>query len=334
MEETGNMLEMQPGAPGLPNVARATRRKRLFHLVGIGMAAVILCPILVQYGRVWIPRAWGNLRFVNYFVAFIPTILSILFAFVVDKDLGGRVKFAWRVGIVTCGFLYSVALWHQQVLTDKSILDTQSKIVNDAVSQANQHSDEQTKAVRQDVQGVKSDLSDLKADLHQSTSDITSGLGRIKPEPPKRARLQVSLFREDLRVADLPMLRSSITADNDGVVPIDIFLTNVSDTPAEVLEMWLGIPKECTFTEEPRGSDKPEGTEPAKRHFIIPGILNAGASYQKTTLKLKCPTGVPPYNLAVDFKYSCKTCGAMEANPQRVTVTVLPQDQTTPAWQK
>ena len=118
------------------------KRTRIARVIGIGIGVVVLCPILVHLGRVWIPRVWGDLRFVNYFVAFIPTILSILFAFVIDKELERHMRTMWRIGIVACGILYSVALWHQQELTDKSNLETQKTIVSDAVKQANSHSDE------------------------------------------------------------------------------------------------------------------------------------------------------------------------------------------------
>ena len=103
------------------------KKRRIFKFGFTGLGIIVLCPILVYFGRIWIPKVWGDLRFVNYFVAFIPTILSILFAFIVDKDLEVRLRKVWRFSIVGCGILYSVALWHQQKLTDQDNLQHSAK---------------------------------------------------------------------------------------------------------------------------------------------------------------------------------------------------------------
>jgi hypothetical protein len=182
------------------------KRKRILKIVCLGMAVVILCPVLVHFGRVWIPRIWGDLRFVNYFVAFIPTILSILFAFVIDKELERRMKIMWRIGIVACGFLYSAALWHQQSLTDKSNLAIQTTIVHDAVTQANQHSDEKFAGVKKDVGDLGTQVSGLSKSLDtrtdalgkaldNATGTINTNLGKVgRPDPPVPAKLQLYLW--------------------------------------------------------------------------------------------------------------------------------------------
>lgn|SRR5208282_2360796 len=47
--------------PPHPKDEMSAKTKRTLRIVLWGMAVVILCPILVHYGRVWIPRAWGPL---------------------------------------------------------------------------------------------------------------------------------------------------------------------------------------------------------------------------------------------------------------------------------
>jgi hypothetical protein len=320
----GELKEVPRQEPVIADeVAVPAKKRRIVRIVVIGVGTIILCPILIYYGRIWIPRAWGSLPFVNYLVAAIPTILSILFAFVIDKDLEHHVRRIWRFGIVACGILYSLMLWHQQALTDKSNLDTQTRIVSDAVGQANKHSDEQIGNVRHDVQGVKTDLGGLKKDLQQSTSDITSGLGKIGTPPTKLARLQFSLFAEHLQIPDLPLLNSTMMQSADGTVPIDFIFTNTSDITAEGGEIWLSAGDDsCAFAVEPPGSDRPVGMSANQRHFALLGSINAGVSFQKTSVKVKC-TMLPPYNLLVLFRYSCKTCGPM-SQPQNAIVTVAP----------
>lgn len=237
-------------------------------------------------------------------------MLSLLLAFVPEHEMTTAKKLLWRSSVILVGFIWSVVLWHQQVIVDKTTRDDQERIVNQAVSKSNEHSDQQIKSVQGDIGGVKKDVGEVKIELQQSTSDITIGIGKIgKPAPPKLARLELSLFKDDMKATDLPILQDSITADKDGVVVMGVTFTNVSDTIADVLEVWLGVGDVCVFTEEPQGSERPPGMAAAQRHFNVPAI-NAGVSHPKIVLKVKCPAPIP-YRFPVSFRYSCKTCGPM-----------------------
>ena len=315
------------------------KRTRIARVIGIGIGVVVLCPILVHLGRVWIPRVWGDLRFVNYFVAFIPTILSILFAFVIDKELERHMRTMWRIGIVACGILYSVALWHQQELTDKSNLETQKTIVSDAVKQANSHSDEKFVDVHKEVQGVKADVQGVKKDLadqidktvSKSTFSLNESIGKVgKPVSPEAARVLFSLWKDN--VSDgVPELTRTVSQGSDGNFSVDFSFTDVSTTTAESLDVWILIGEVCSYVKEPTGFENPSGTIPQQRHITIP-LLNPGTSFQKTTLLLKCSLS-PPFKMAVGFKYSCKTCGKM-GEVQKAQVTVVPKGQIILPWQK
>ncbi|MGB6265172.1 MAG: hypothetical protein WBF56_05450, partial [Candidatus Acidiferrales bacterium] len=251
----------------------SSKRRRISRIVGIGMGAVILCPILVHFGRVWIPKMWGDLRFVNYFVAFIPTILSILFAFVIDKELERRMKMLWRVGIVLCGFLYSAALWHQQSLTDKSDIATQTAIVNDAVSRANKHSDESFAGVQknvgdlgEEVKGVNKQQVQLAQDFSKATGDIDANLGKVgRPDPPIPAKLVLSLWT-DSATAENPVLSETVQPDAGGNFPVDFSFANASESVAESIDFWIQLCDQCAFAAEPEGFEKTAGSSEKVRH--------------------------------------------------------------------
>jgi hypothetical protein len=98
--------------------------------------------------------------------AWISFVLS--FAFVPEHKMSTTKKILWRSGVIAVGFIWSVVLWHQQVITDKTAKEDQERIVTKAVTQSNEHSDKQIGAVRQDVQGVETDMQGVKRDLENS----------------------------------------------------------------------------------------------------------------------------------------------------------------------
>jgi hypothetical protein len=304
------------------------KRRRIFWIVGIGMGTVILCPILVHFGRVWIPKLWGDLRFVNYFVAFIPTILSILFAFVIDKELERHMKVMWRIGIVACGFLYSAALWHQQSLTDKSNIAAQTAIVNDAVAQANAHSDTKFAAVQQNVgalggqvaglgQSLITTTSTLSSALQKSTADLNTSIGKVgKADPPIPARLVFTLW-EMTATVEKPVLSKTVQPDTEGNFPVDVSFFNGSESSADSVDIWIQLCEKCSFAKEPTGFEKVPGADDRVRHRMI-GSLNPGVSFEKMSILVK--------SLATDgffqigFHYACKTCGGKVIPNQIATI--------------
>jgi hypothetical protein len=246
-----------------------------------------------------------------------------------------RKKWLWRCGVIAAGFAWSAVLWHQQVISDVTAHKDQESIVTSAVTKANEHSDEQIGAVRKDVQEVKGDLGDTTrrlSDLFIKTgNDISTSIGRVSnPAPPVLARIEFSLWKDDIN-SSAPQLTKRINQDNDGATSVDLIFTNVSDTPADALEAWLNVGDVCSFAEEPPGFDRPAGMGATERHLNVP-ILNAGVTYGKITVKVKCAVA-PPYPLGLAFRYSCKTCGRMSA-PQTATIAVLPHGQPTLPWQR
>lgn len=111
----------------------------------------------------------------------------------------------WRVGVIACGFLYSVILFHQQVLTDQVNEKTNQKLLSDAIASANSHADQQFGTVRanvenlgKEVEGVGKALDEktaaINAALSAATGSINTNLGKVgKPVPIPPPRIEFTL---------------------------------------------------------------------------------------------------------------------------------------------
>ena len=92
-------------------------------------------------------------KIVNFLSAWFPFAISIIIALI--PDLGTRVKkgWVWRLGVITAGFTYSYLLWHQQGLNLDVSRKDQEKVVTDAVTKANQHTDTKIEGVKTNLEG-------------------------------------------------------------------------------------------------------------------------------------------------------------------------------------
>jgi hypothetical protein len=311
-----------------PNPARrrmSYKRPLLIAAGQVGACALLwLCWGLYLY--------WNDVKLVNFLAAWIPFVLSVVLAFVPEHKMTSGKKLVWRSSVVTVGLVWSLVLWHQQVVTDMAARDDQRRIVTDAVNLSNKHSDEKISSVRSDLQSVRSDIRGVDKDLQdtkgsitsslsKAETNITSGLGKVgKPEPPELARLQFSIF-EASPTANFPRLTSIESLDTNGNVAVDVYFTNVSSTAAEGVDVWIAVCDQCSFVAEPTGYDRPQGLDGRVRHKLIP-LLNPGTSFEKTRIDVKPPTPIPPW-IAIAFKYSCKACGKMP-DPQQLKVFLQP----------
>lgn len=247
--------------------------------------------------------------------------------------MSSRSKLLWRSGVILIGFVWSVVLWHQQVVTEVSARLDQQSIVQSAVNQSNQHSDKKIGAVQDDLKGVKTDIHGIQADVQgvknavsQSTSTLSESIGKVgKPAPPELAKLQFTIA--DDSTTNLPVLERDIPKDKDGNVSVEVTFTNTSDVSADTVDVWLVICTLCSFVTEPLGFDKPKGISEQMRHKSIP-VLNPGTTFEKTTLVIK-PPNVPFDGLEVGFRYSCKTCGK-PLEPQKIRLNVISAGQNNP----
>ncbi|MGB6194536.1 MAG: hypothetical protein WBF42_18880, partial [Terracidiphilus sp.] len=245
------------------------KRKKIIIIVVI-VLGLFVCPALIYAGRVYLPKLWSDLHVVNFVVAWIPAVLSILVAFVPDKELGRPTRIGWRIVVVICGVLDSVLLWHQQTLTDDSSNQAQKGLLEQAVSGANKHADEQFGKVHNEVQDVNKGLDQTRKDLTQVVHDASSALGITigqvtKPTEPEPTNLTFSLWTPNA-TTDRPVMQNFLTADADGNYPVDFIVTNPSEAAAKGVEIWLTICDACTFAAEPAGFDNPVGGGDKTRH--------------------------------------------------------------------
>lgn len=259
---------------------------------------------------------WSDIRLVNFLAAWIPFVLSILLAFVPEHTMTRPKKYLWRSGVIAVGFIWSVVLWHQQVVADNTAKQDQARIVSQAVSESNQHSDGKIGQVEGDLQSTRADL-EARIDkvpqlLTKTESDLNSSISKVGTAPVKYAQLQFEIFDP---TASVPRMSQTISPDDNGVYTLDFGVTNVSDTAASSGEIWVHICDQCAFSEEPNGFDRPNGLDERSRHKLFQN-LNPGVSLERMTIKFKIAGG--PFAFTdVFFNYSCASCGKI-APPQSI----------------
>jgi hypothetical protein len=272
---------------------------------------------------------WDSPRLINFLAAWIPAVLSVLVAFVPDREMEMTKRITWRVLVIFCGVFYSLILWHQQVLTDKTNEDTNRRLLGSAVGDANKHSDYQFVAanrhadakfgeVEGDVKGVSDQNVALSDALKKATGDINSNLGKVgKPDPPVPARLIFGLWDASASLS-APTLTKTIDPDGEGNYPVDLLVSNQSESTADAVDIWIEVCTDCSFAKEPPGFEKPSGIDEHVRHKVI-GSLNPGVSFEKIAIFVKVRPTVQR-GFAVALRYSCKTCGGKVTPNQSVAI--------------
>jgi hypothetical protein len=285
---------------------------------GIGFA---LCALAFLAFGVYLD--WDSPKLINFLAAWIPFVLSVLFAFVPSgKEMKREwIKWAWRGAVVVIGFFWSVMLWHQQDLSDQANSRQTQDAIGTAVSRANDHADKRFDQVQENVGGVQRQVTGLgqsldnttkalSSALEKSTTELSSDLGKVgKPDPPELAKLRFTLFRDDLLVQMEPLKEDTIRKDGDGSIQIPFTMRNISNVSADSIDIWVYICNTCEFAKEPDGFDKPEGLVKNARHRLI-SSLNAGVAMQKTSIAVKYDG--PEKRVGIAFASSCKNCGPVQ----------------------
>lgn len=308
----------------------AIKRKQTMRIIGACALIILLSPILVFLGRRYGLSIWDNLHFVNFVVAWIPAFLSILVAFIPDKELEVRMRIWWRTSVILGGVFYSVFLWHQQTLTDLATTASQNQAINAAVTRANAHSDEKFRTVTNEVSGVQKQVQAVGKQLNvqgvEYAKDLASATGNIdkaintvgKPVPPPPAILTFSLW-SPAATPTHPVLIQTVKPGKDGSFPVSFTVTNAGTTTAKSIDIWIQVCDVCSFAKGPAGFELPNGTDPHVRHRRI-GDLNPGVSFEKMTAFVKAPL-LPP-RFAVAFRYSCEDCGGKTSANQIAYLTI------------
>jgi Fe-S cluster biogenesis protein NfuA len=308
-------------------------KKILAKRIGAFVLILGLGWLLVHYGRIYAPKAWGNLHLINFVVNCIPTILSIVFAIVVDKDLNVHVRKYWRIGIIACGLAWSVLLWHQQTLAEGESTAQIQRAVDSAVQKSNKHTDEQFNKVQDNVGEVQKQVTGISQSLDTTKKDISSQLQKTsadlntsivkagKPEPTKPAQLKFSLVNEAMLEKDFPMKSETAMRDADGSYRFHFAVKNVSSVKAEGVEIWVTICEPCSFAKEPEGFDKPAGSNEHMRHKHIQSIA-PGVAAGDNSISVKV-NNAPIGPIAVHFNGACDNCEKVEVTEDYYIIPAL-----------
>jgi hypothetical protein len=314
--------EVLPDHKNQSEIPKADKgHRRLVRRILVGAIFILMVRVVVHFSRRWFPTIWDDLHFVNFIVAAIPTVLSILFAFVIDKDLESHMRIRWRISIVGVGMLYSLFLWHQQDLTDRENAKQTASAIGTAVTQANAHSDKKLGEVQKQVIGLGSSLSQtqqsLQSQIGKTETDLNTSIGKVgKPEPPVPAKLVFSLW-DIAASADHPVLLKAVHPDKDGNFPIEFSFINASESTADQIDVWVDLCNSCSFVKDPDGFEHPTGIDDHVRHRSF-GSLNPDVVFQKITMIVKAPVSS---SFQVGFRYTCKNCARKIGDRQIATIT-------------
>lgn len=256
-------------------------------------------------------------KIVNYLVNCFPVPLTIFIAFMPDLR---RAHVVWRIMIVIFGIAWSFLLWRQMDLSAKQAIQDQEGIVTAAVTHANSHSDAKFSQMKQQVDQTGSEIGNR---LNKVEADLASSIGKVgKPEPPERPKFTFSFWRDGMTGDEFPIDSETLSPDSKGNFKIEFAFRNDSSVSAEGIEEWVQICDECSFVGEPKGFDRPEGTDSHTRHRLI-SDLNAGVTLvEGNEFEVKPPNQFMKFSMI--FKITCKTCGQLQMTKQFwVTPTTL-----------
>jgi len=294
----------------------ATKKLSLRPALFIAAVEVSFCiaAFLCRIAYLYLPSLWSDPHTINFLAAWIPAVLSVLVAFIPDKELEVKRRIAWRAGVIVCGVFYSVVLWHQQSLTDQSNGAANAKLIGDAVAQANQHSDEKFKSVTDQVQKVGEQVGTKTKELgdafDRAAGEIKGGLGKIgKPELPGNAEFQFSLWRDGILDEDWPIESTLATPELDGSYKVQFVMRNTSSIEAKNVDFWINICSYCAFAKEPEGFDRPSGMDEHLRHRMFQSI-NPGVGSPMSTIYVK-PLHPELGFFDVSFAASCAACAKL-----------------------
>ena len=288
--------------------------RRPLVFAALSIISLISIPLRWIYLHNYDQDVWLNI--LNFIVVAIPFAFSIVFAFV--PDMRSR-HIAWRALVIFIGLAFSWALWKQQHLAADATRKDEKDAVNTAVQKSNEHSDSELSKLKDELDQTRSDLGgriDKMPDLLSKTeAHLDASIGKMGAIPDKHPTLELSFWGDDM--GDLPLTQTAILPEN-GTFPVQITAKNNSDTEAKDVEIWIHICKACSFTKEPRGFDRPAGTDAWTRHKFIP-ILNSGVWIEPIPLDISVAS--PYRRFTIGFSYSCATCGKVVTENDVLTVT-------------
>ncbi len=291
--------------------------RRAAIITGIFVAGFLL---LVFLRKLHVFGWWNNLNIINFLAAWIPFVISIFIAFVPEREMTVRQKWFWRSGVIVIGFIWSAVLWHQQVIMDTAAKTGQAEIVTKAVTQSNEHSDEQIAIVRDDVKGVKNYLGER---MNQSEFNLNNSISKVnKPIAPELAYLQIYFWKDiDAREVGRTLSNHERVQVIDGKLHLEMMVTNYGPAEAKrpvdfVLRV---LPGDWRLANEPEGLSYIPGSIPSERHLRFDSNMLRLSRSQKIIYDV-----IPKPGFAtcyVQMFYSCDNCA--DDRNQQLTVDIL-----------
>lgn len=237
----------------------------------------------------------------------LPFLAAIAFALWPDVS---KAHIGVRVMVIAIGLLWSVLLAKKDYLDLRQARNDQQTAIYTAVSNANQHSDQQMDGLKRDLEGssktLNKRLDSLSGQVSKSETDLNGTISKVIVPPTKYAQIRFGFFPSDSNGS--AVIQKTVTPNSDDTFTVDFGATNTSDTAATMGEIWVQVCDQCTFAKEPINFDKPDGSINQVRHSQFQA-LNPGISL-KMTIDVKVPVTLAAFDLAL--RYSCQTCGQIK----------------------
>jgi hypothetical protein len=139
-----------------------------------------------------------------------------------------------------------------------------------------------------------------------------------QPARTRNAELQFSFWPID--PATEKIIKEVTAPIVNGIVIVEFTAKSTGDLQAKKGQIWIQICDQCSFAEEPEGSEGVHNDPIVRRKrfdSIAPGVY-----FDKTTLKIMPPAEGEYFTIA--FKYSCEQCPPMDnKHPQKLRVNLV-----------
>jgi len=149
--EPGN--EAKPPAP--PPLPRFAWRKNIgsiwqerhprFRRWSVKIFSVLFAVVFIELARSHRHDPDLDTILTNFLVAFLPFAFTVFIALVPEWDKKGKMRPIWRLGVMACGLIDGLVVWHQQNInlaaSQKSLAASNSH-VDQQLAAANAHTDE------------------------------------------------------------------------------------------------------------------------------------------------------------------------------------------------
>jgi hypothetical protein len=184
-------------------------------------------------------------------------------------------------------------------------------MVRDDLKKSEQKSEERTDAQVSVVRaGLRNSMNTTAELISKTKTALGAAIAKVgKPDPPEQAKPQFSLWGNGQVDVKTSLLFWSLNPDKDGVFSVDWNFVITSGVPASVIDYWIYVCEDYSFSKEPTGFDRfdrPAGLDEHARHRNVPGTLHPVSTFQ------------------ICFNYSCGNRGHLK-DVQKATIIVLPQ---------